>query len=538
MKRLSLIAAAVVASLLTGCGNITFTVQTRDYAEAAAKSAETEESLTVTNNLFSITLPDEAAGLFVAEIYDDSISIYDKEAKEAGFGGFAFDVSAFKDPAEYAGGMDVKVGEFTSSDGALYDIVVTYPSDVQYDYTVYEDGMPESYALLYNGSDDIVKTLTGADGDGEFIWGAGTRGEELYGSVIAKYVKAIKEGWDADRLESEDMSSMYYAMSVDDEGSVLDRAGYAYFDVNFDGVDELLIGEIADGDWKGTIYDIYTMVDREPAHVVSGWDRNRYYALEFGMITNEYSGGADMTGWDVYDIEPNTTNLIPQVFFKYDGYENEEQPYFISYDEGETWENVTEEEFNARYFLDYIRFDFTPFSEEDMSAEYADHEQTVSSEGCDTFTQLVESSLESGQGYTNVKIGDTDVLAVALSTFDGYGDPASTAAELFCYDDDGRICYVGGIECGGTATPLAVKDGMLFAANHHYIGKYTITDGKLVVVEEAWEKYDEDGNATYSYSSDDGGDYSGMDSSEAEAIFNELFDEYTDADILFFDTIE
>ena len=57
-----------------------------------------------------------------------------KEAKEADFGGFAFSVFAYNEPAEYAGGMDVKVGEIKYDDEILYDIVIGYPSDVQYRY--------------------------------------------------------------------------------------------------------------------------------------------------------------------------------------------------------------------------------------------------------------------------------------------------------------------------------------------------------------------------------------------------------------------
>ena len=332
--------------------------------------AEQEVSLTASNDLFSITMPEETVGTYETDISESRITVYDKASKDAGFGGYAFDVAAYKNPDEYAGGMDKKIGEFTSADGTLYDIVVQYPSDVQYDYVTYADKMPESYERLYRGAEDILKTLTGTDGSGSFIWGAGTKGEELYGDVLAKYVQALKEKWDAQRLEKEDMSSMYYSIATEG-GDVFDRVGYAYYDANYDGIEELFIGEIAEGDWKGTVYDIYTMVDREPAHVVSGWNRSRWYALSGGTIVNEYSEGAALSGLDIYDIEPNTANLLGQLKFKTDGYENEEQPWFISYDDGETWEPMTEEEYEERIsnFSDYMRFDFAPFAD---VADYAD----------------------------------------------------------------------------------------------------------------------------------------------------------------------
>ena len=339
------------------------TAESKEASEVSEDLDKNEESLEVSNKLFSITLPAKAAGTFVSDTADNSISIYDKEAKEAEYGGFAFCVSAYKEPSEYAGGMDSKVGEFTSDDGTLYDIVVTYPSDVQFDYTKNPDGMPESYELLYRGAEDIIKTLKSSDGKGEFVFGAGTKGEDLYGDVLKKLVTAINEGWDANRLEEEGFSPEYYALSVDGE-NVLERVGYAYFDENHDGVEELFVGVILDGEEKGTAYDIFTMVDRHPEHVVSGTARNRYYALKSGLLVNEHSDGANAEGWDVYDIEPNTTNLMDQVKLKIDGYENEEMPWFVSYDNGESWENQTEKEFEdyKANFSDHMRFDFTPLS--------------------------------------------------------------------------------------------------------------------------------------------------------------------------------
>ena len=319
---------------------------------------------TVSCSLFSVTMPADCAGLYVTNTSDNTISVFDKEAHEGKFGGFVFDVSLYKEPSDYAGGIDRKVGEFTGSDKTVYDVVMSYPTEVSYDYEKYPDAAPESYKKLSDAAATIVKSITGKDG-GTFAWGGGTKGADLYGDVIARHVQAIKEGWDANRLEEESMSPMYFNMSQDGGGDVLGRVGYAYMDTNNDGIDELLIGEIAEGDWKGTVYDIYTMVDRKPAHVVSGWDRSRYYALEHGFICNEYSGGADLSGWDISDIEPNTTNLMPQVSLKVDGYENESQPWFISYGSGDDdWENVTEEEFNSRLetFQNYVRFDFTPLS--------------------------------------------------------------------------------------------------------------------------------------------------------------------------------
>lgn len=314
------------------------------------------------NEIFDISLPEELDGTYVIESRKNGYYVYDKEAKESGFGGFAFSVFAYEQPSEYAGGSDMKVGEIKKDDKTLYDIVIGYPSDVQYDYTKYEEEMPESYAKLYNGKEDFVKTLKSSEGD--FEWGAGCKGEDMYSEIIEKHINAIEEEWDSNKLESEEMSPEYNALKVATGGDALNSVGYAFYDVNDDGIDELLVGEIAEGDLKGTVYDIYTMVDRVPAHVLSGSARDRYYALGHDLILNEYSSGADDSGWQSYYIEPNTVNLMPQLGIKMDGYENKDKPWFVNFADPEEWENIDEKDFDEYMSrFEYERLDFTPLSE-------------------------------------------------------------------------------------------------------------------------------------------------------------------------------
>ena len=82
------------------------------------------------------------------------------------------------------------------------------------------------------------------------------------------------------------------------------------------------------------------------------------------MICNEYSSGADNSGWQSYDIEPNTANLMPQLGVKMDGYENKDKPWFVDYGDPDEWENIDEEQFDEfKSRFEYVRFDFTPLSE-------------------------------------------------------------------------------------------------------------------------------------------------------------------------------
>ena len=307
------------------------------------------------NKLFSVALPNDLKGTYEVKTEKDKISVFHKESEKAGFGGFAFGIKAYKNPADHAvlpGGK--KIGELTDKKGNLYDVVLKYPTDVQYDYTK-SSKAPESYKRLYDLGERVnIKGIKGS----VYFEGQGMHGEDLYKDVLKKHITAKKEKWDSIKLEKEQMSYMY---------NLTDKIGYIYYDVNGDGIDELLIGEIADGAWKGVIYDIYTMVNREPKHVISGWSRNRYYVCDNSFICNEYSSGAMESGVRVYILVENSTELFPQVSFKYDGYTNKKNPWFLSYSSDvneDKWENVSKETYNERkkVFDKYERFDFIPLN--------------------------------------------------------------------------------------------------------------------------------------------------------------------------------
>ena len=305
------------------------------------------------SKMFSIMIPKELRGSYETKIKKDSIFVYHKASKKAGFGGFIFGVKAFKEPSEYAMGFGVKkIGELTDKKGNLFDMVLVQPTDVQYDYT--KGAMPDSFRYLYDLKDNV--NIIGIKGS-NFHRNQGMKGEDLYKDILTKHLKAIKEKWDSSKLEKEEMSCMYNIAPKD-------KIGYAYYDSNGDGVDELFVGEIAEGEWKGVVYDIYTMVNRKPKHVISGWSRNRYYACDGTFICNEYSSGANESGVWVYILVENSTELYPQVGFKYDGYENSKNPWFITYGNfnDNKWENVTEKFYKERKstFERYNRFDYIP----------------------------------------------------------------------------------------------------------------------------------------------------------------------------------
>lgn len=329
------------------------------FAQSVNPQADFIKNTIIKNRLFAIAIPQDLRGVYTVRKEKDKISFFHKESKKAGFGGFAFGIKAYKNPADHAvlpGSR--KLGELTDKKGIIYDIVLKHPTDVQYDYTKGPEA-PETFKRLYNlGENANILGIRGSI----YYKNRGMKGADLYKNILDKHITAINEKWDSDKLEKENMSYMYNVIAQSNKNP-LEKIGYAYYDINVDGIDELLIGEIADGDWKGVIYDIYTMVNRKPQHVVSGGTRNRYYVCDGSFVCNEYSSGALESGVRVYNLVENTTELYPQIYFKYDGYTNPKMPWFYTYSD-EKWENVTEEVFKDRkkIFETYTRFDFTPLS--------------------------------------------------------------------------------------------------------------------------------------------------------------------------------
>ncbi|WP_026657682.1 LptM family lipoprotein [Butyrivibrio sp. AC2005] len=156
---------------------------------------------------------------------------------------------------------------------------------------------------------------------------------------------------------------------------------------------------------------------------------------------------------------------------------------------------------------------------------------------CDTFTQIVDQKLENGMGYANVTVTGTDLLLVSSATYDDLeGRMAAIDATAFEYKD-GVVVEIGALCSGGTAYPFTMNNGYLYSGSNHWICKYAVANDKLSIMEKAGVIYDENGNGTYFYESDDGGDYSNMDSAEAEKIYKELIDEMMNGEIVNFQPV-
>ncbi len=438
---------------------------------AQEKSVETEvlnnKGVIVKNKLFSITLPEELKGTFEVVKEKDKISVYHKESKKAGFGGFTFGIKAYASPSYHAmlpGGK--KIGELVDKNGILYDVVLKHPTDVQYNY-INSAEAPKSFKLLYNLGEMV--NIQGIKGS-VYYKNQGMKGEDLYRNILEKHITAIEEKWDSSKLEKENMSYMYNIIEPKE------KIGYAYYDVNVDGIEELLIGEIADGDWKGVVYDIYTMVDRKPQHVISGGTRDRYYVCDDSFICNEYSSGALESGMRVYNLVENSTELFPQVLFKYDEYTNPEKPWFISYSD-EKWENVPETKFNERKktFEKYERFDFIPLNTILMNKKLTDRYNSNK----DYFDySIVLSEFPQNYYYTTVKVNKSKERILIVT--DKITNNKNSNYGLFYYfAKNGFVYPMGYLE---SAQPFSQSENYLYLNDGNKNVKFYMSDKKLEII--------------------------------------------------------
>ena len=80
----------------------------------------------------------------------------------------------------------------------------------------------------------------------------------------------------------------------------LSVVGYALYDVDGNGIEELIIADTGESVWDNRILLMYSLLDGKPVLVIDGWARNRYYLLNDGTFYYEGSGGAAYTTFANY----------------------------------------------------------------------------------------------------------------------------------------------------------------------------------------------------------------------------------------------
>ena len=186
-----------------------------------------------------------------------------------------------------------------------------------------------------------------------------------YDAMIEDVKAGLKTGFDFDQTEGLGISDIFAMI-----GDNYDVLGYTQRDLNGDGTDELIFGQLdpehtPGNAWDGVIFNIFTLKDGEMYTVANGWDRNRFYLCTDGTIANEGSGGAFNSSWTYYTLSGTELQVIESVFT--DAKDPAADISWFSSDSeayGDDGKEITEEE--ARKIIDghtYEKLEFTSFAE-------------------------------------------------------------------------------------------------------------------------------------------------------------------------------
>ncbi len=139
--------------------------------------------------------------------------------------------------------------------------------------------------------------------------------------------------------------------------------GYLIKDIDGNGTDELIFGGNADEStawYDGIIYDIYTISDGELIHVLDGWERNRYFLCENGIIANEEIGSAFDSTNSYFTFQGAELQLIESVIWNEDPWGNDIYYYTTESEyDTENAEIISKEQADAtkgKYVFEQIAF--------------------------------------------------------------------------------------------------------------------------------------------------------------------------------------
>ena len=295
---------------------------------------------------FSLTVPKEIADICDVIPSDNGISFYEKQAEDR-YGGFVGSISAYQNEKDYASVPNFRRGgEIALSDGSRLDLVIEYPSDVQYD-PENKESKENYHAIAEAFKGQILDSLTPADGT--FVPQNEVDHTAVYDETLKKLCADLKEKKDAQGLEEDGFSYMY-SLSYDSDKDLTDYFGYAFVDLTGTGYPALVI---MDEDGSGIVYDMFVQVDGEVRHAFSSAERDRLSlcgreGYDPTVIREDASGGADISETNFFILDPMNKELYPQISCIYDGTSGQENPWRIRYGSEEEEEPLTEEEWNQR----------------------------------------------------------------------------------------------------------------------------------------------------------------------------------------------
>ena len=335
--------------------------------------------------------------------------------------------------------MGIKLLKGSEEDGVT---TVRYICD-----TYHEAGeTPTEYEIRFKKEGDSYKFISN-------LWEPEEGREEaiknIYNGIIAKYAKGISECWGMDKFEDNNLNYLAGFLkdktSLGDNRDPLEIAGYYFFDIDDDGIEELFIGENQrpEDEYRTSIYEVYSIKGGDWTRVLSGGERDRYYLSSDGTFYNEGSGSAFNSVLIHYRAEGPYKFLEPIDGVIYDS--NYKRPdggcWYYSEDDFWNTENakpISEKEYDDYYKKaedSYVNISYTPFITVETGERETAKSVDTDRQGEKGYTeeQIINMALDYYEKKNNYRPGCADIDnregdIVTIWLFDDMGDHTSTCA--------------------------------------------------------------------------------------------------------------
>lgn len=223
--------------------------------------------------------------------------------------------------------------------------VVGNDTDEKGTYYFYDDGEGNSIKISENQKNEYFDNITRIDYIDLPKKDAGT---DIYKDILGMYYDKINSGWE----RTENVSILFYFDYVKE----LSDAGYAFVDLDKNGIPELVISSMVDAK-GGMIYDLYTYKNGEIIKLLSSTERSRFYLGNDNRIYFEGSDSAFNSVRKKYIYYSHQENLSLSEALICDTYFNRESLYYYANEEYqnpdgsynvECIKNITEEEWSNK----------------------------------------------------------------------------------------------------------------------------------------------------------------------------------------------
>ena len=124
-----------------------------------------------------------------------------------------------------------------------------------------------------------------------------------YGAAYASVLTAYRDALAANAGEGDLMGAGLSILCIYAGEDKPACVGYCFADLDGDGVNELLIGQISGDEFTDkVIFDAYTLVDGAPVQLFQSRERARYYLCSDNTVALEGSSGADSSDSELYAV--------------------------------------------------------------------------------------------------------------------------------------------------------------------------------------------------------------------------------------------